>query len=122
MTTKKEPWWKANIFSIISLIIVVAGGFAYGVRMTYKMEQSFKDVEQLKKDIVSIKSLGTVKDMQKHINDEIFKIKTSLYKEIEKIEILFKEKFRNSEKREQEFRQDIKELQRSLYRIKRSNR
>ena len=117
--SKKEPWWKANIFSLISLVVMVGGGFAYGVRMTYKMEQAIKDVDKLKTELNAIKSLGTVKDMRKHINDEIFKMKTSLYSEIKQIEILFQEKFRNSEKREKEFREDLKDIRRSLYRIKR---
>ena len=120
--TKKEPWWKSNIFSLISLALVVAGGISAGAVMRFQLQQAIKDIEVLQKDIKEMQALGNVKSITKHIDDQVFKMKTSLYKEIEKIEILFKEKFRNSERREQEFRQDIKELQKSIYRIKRGKR
>lgn len=115
---KDETWIKKNIFSIISLIVMLCGLIASIAVERYQLQEARNDIAKLEKDVKELKGFGNVSDMRKVIDDKIFAMKTDLYKEVEKLEVLFMEKFRNSERREQEFRQDLKEIQRALRRIR----
>jgi hypothetical protein len=111
-------WIKSNIFSLITLTGTVISLISAGAVMKFQFKQSLTDIDQLKKDMKEVQAIGKIEDLRKIIDDKVFIMKTEVYKEVEKMDVLFTEKLRNSERREQEIKQDIKDLREMLYKYR----